>query len=148
MRRAGTISSLRVASHPAEGIAIAFQHFLVGAADDQQRGSPHGLQRIARQVRTPAAGNNRVDPVAQLGRRDKSGSGAGAGAKQADGFDFVGPGLIRPAHGIYKPLRQQCDIKDLGPVLRGFLRRMQKIEKQRCQPHMVQLFGNEPVSGT
>ena len=54
MRRARNDFQFVRSGHPAEGVAIAFQHFPVSAADNQQRGSPYGLQRIARQVRTPA----------------------------------------------------------------------------------------------
>src|SRR5215468_626434 len=67
MRRARNDPQLFFAAQPRVSVLIQFDHRLVMAADNQQRRRFDQSQRVAGQVRPPAARNDRADLLAQSG---------------------------------------------------------------------------------
>ncbi len=64
-------------------LPVQLQDGLVTTTDDQQRGSVHFAQRIAREIGPPAAGHHRLHLDAGVRGRDQSRAGASAGPEES-----------------------------------------------------------------
>jgi hypothetical protein len=83
-------------------------------------------ERVAGQVGTPTAGDDRAHPIAEPGRGDKRRRCPGAGAEQAKWKAAHNRLPSEPAYDMNKPLCQKRNVKDVSPI--GFLFHSQQVE--------------------
>jgi hypothetical protein len=84
-------------------------------------------ERVAGQVGTPPAGDDRAHPIAELGGGHKGCRCPGAGAEQAERKIPHNRLPSEPAHDVNEPLCQKRNVEDVGPI--AFLIHGQQVEQ-------------------
>jgi hypothetical protein len=127
-------------------LLVQFDDARVIAADDQKRRGTDLVERRAREVRPPAARDDRADAIAELSCCDQGGRSASARAEQAD--PMIADRLVRatPVHGLAETPCQKRNVEDIGPV--RLLGRGQQIEQQRRHAATIQGVRDRDVSQT
>ena len=101
--RSGNDLQLHFGAHFTLRLFIERDHYLILAADDQQRWSLHFWQCVAGEIRPASAGHDGCD-IRKFSRGDEGGCGPGARAKIAD-IKLSGIGLFPgPFRGMRQPL--------------------------------------------
>src|SRR6516162_2194161 len=118
-----------------ERLFVEFDDAEIDAAHDQERRRVDLTERVAGQVGTPTAGDDRAHPIAEPGRGHKRRRCPGAGAEQAEWKTAHNRLPSEPTHDVNKPLCQKPNIEDVGPI--GFLLHSQQVEQQRCNAFFV-----------
>ena len=144
MARSGNDLQRLGCSQPGQGLLVQFDDAEIGAADDQKSGCPHLVERIAGEVRAPAARHRCADTARKFSRRNQCRRGSGAGAEQPKWKLGNRRLAIDPMDSVGKPVRQQRDVEHVGAV--GFLRRSQQIEQHRRDAPIVQRAGDDRVA--
>ncbi len=131
-------------SQSRQRLLVEFDDPDICAADNEEGRRLNSVEKIAGEVRTPPARNDRADAMREVRGRNERSRRSRAGAEQSERKPREMGLLVQPVDGVDKSVRQQRDVKHIATI--GLFGRREEVKQQSRNAPAVQRVGDRVVS--